>query len=262
MGISRRTALTGGVGAFAGAGLVGGAQAARAAYDHDRPLPFYGGYASLLQPDPTEPVAASARLVWSADTTAKALALTFDDGPAPDWTPRVLAALADADVPATFFCRGDHVVAHGELHRDPHGRHELGNHTWDHADLGRLDFDRARAQLQRCSDAMQRAYGRRPTLFRPPYGHVGGAALAAAASLGLTTVAWSAQFREAQFRDHPERLIDDAVSLVRPGSIVLAHDTGPKERLETIDRLPQFLDRLTSDGWSFHTVSGLLALPR
>ena len=85
-----------------------------------------------------------------------------------------------------------------------------------------------------------------------------GAAVLAAAELGLTTVLWSAQAREDVVADHPDGIVEDLASLVRPGSIVLAHDTGSADRLTTIDRLPRIIERLRADGYELVTVSSLL----
>jgi peptidoglycan/xylan/chitin deacetylase (PgdA/CDA1 family) len=196
--------------------------------------------------------------VWSGDPTARRVALTFDDGPHPDWTPKVLAALEAADAPATFFCLGRNVRDHAVVHRSSVGRHELANHTYEHRDLARLGYDRCRDEIRRTSEAMQAAWGVAPTLFRPPYGHLGGAAVLAAAELGLTTVLWSAQAREDLVAAHPDGIVEDLASLVRPGSIVLAHDTGSSDRLITIERLPRIVERLRADGYELVTVSTLL----
>jgi peptidoglycan/xylan/chitin deacetylase (PgdA/CDA1 family) len=109
---------------------------------------------------------------------------------------------------------------------------------------------------------MKKTYGVPPTLFRPPYGHLGGAAVLAAAEAGLTSVLWSAQAREDLVAGRPDGIVDDIASQVRPGSIVLAHDTGSDDRLITIDRLPAIIRRLRDDGYTFATVSDLLATSR
>jgi peptidoglycan/xylan/chitin deacetylase (PgdA/CDA1 family) len=171
----------------------------------------------------------------------------------------VLAALAAEDVPATFFCLGRNVRDHGDLHHDSLGRHELANHTFDHPDLGRHDWSRCRDEIERTSRLMKETYGVAPRLFRPPYGHLGGATVLAAAEAGLTTVLWSAQAREDLVADRPDGIVDDVASQVRPGSIVLAHDTGSQDRLVTIDRLPAIIRRLRDDGYRFVTVSDLVA---
>jgi len=258
MDISRRRALTGGAGVAVGAV---GAVTARAVADRlaeNTPLPFYGSSASGVRPDRSAPGAESGTVVWGGDPTAHRIALTFDDGPHPDWTPKVLAALDAAEAPATFFCLGRNVRDHAAIHRSSIGRHELANHTYEHPDLARFAYDRCRDEISRTSAEIEKAWGTAPTLFRPPYGHVGGAAVLAAAELGLTTVLWSAQAREDVVADHPDGIVEDLASLVRPGSIVLAHDTGSADRLTTIDRLPRIIERLRADGYELVTVSSLL----
>lgn len=223
------------------------------------PLPFYGGFASAIRPDLSRPTGAGSSLVWRADRTDLACALTFDDGPRPDWTPRVLEALAAENVPGTFFVKGVNVRDHSSIHADSLARHEIGNHTWDHPDLARLDLAACTEQLNRTTEAIHTAYGIVPTLFRPPYGHVGGSAVLAAAQAGLTTVFWSAQFREDLYVNHPAGIADGVAAMIHPGAIVLGHDTGPANRLIAIDNLRAIIDRLRGLGYTFHTVSDLLA---
>ena len=199
-------------------------------------------------------------MVWSGRTDTRRVALTFDDGPMPDWTPQVLAALARHDVPATFFLRGSSVQRHGAIHRASVGTHELGNHTWDHMDLARLGYAECRAQLERTSAIIKQVYGARPIVFRPPYGHLAGSSVLAAAELGLTTVLWSAQMQESLFEDDPVGIVAAARMGAEPGSIILAHDTGPTNRLVTIDNLDAIITGLKADGFGFATVSDLCRL--
>lgn len=258
MEVTRRQALTAAAGAAVGATGAVGAVRLKEHLDQDTPLPFYGSPVSAIRPDRSTPAATAGSVVWAGSGTERHVALTFDDGPHPDWTPRVLAALAAQDVPATFFCLGRNVRDHGDLHRESVGRHELANHTFDHPDLGRRDWSGCRDEIERTSRLMKETYGVAPTLFRPPYGHVGGAALLAAAEAQLTTVLWSAQAREDLVTDRPDGIVEDIAGQVRPGSIVLAHDTGSQDRLVTVDRLPAIIRRLRDDGYTFVTVSTLL----
>jgi peptidoglycan/xylan/chitin deacetylase (PgdA/CDA1 family) len=258
MEVSRRQALTGAAGVAVGAAGAVAAGQLKAHLAEDTPLPFYGSPVSAVHPDRSPPSVASTRIVWSGAADARRVALTFDDGPHPEWTPRVLAALAAENAVATFFCTGRNVRDHGDLHRDSVGHHELANHTFDHPDLGRFALERCRDEIRRTSELMERTYGTAPTLFRPPYGHVGGAALLAAAEAGLTTVMWSAQAREDVVATRPDGIVDDLASQVRAGAIVLAHDTGSPDRLITIDRLRAVIGRLRDDGFTLVTVSDLV----
>ncbi|WP_448062581.1 polysaccharide deacetylase family protein [Cellulomonas hominis] len=116
-----------------------------------------------------------------------------------DWAPQVLTALAECAVPATFFLRRDHVTAHADLRAPPVGRHEYANHTWDHTDLARLVYDGCTDQLVRAGDAIAQHLGARPTLMRPPHGHIAGSTLLACDDLGLTPVLWNLQMIESSF---------------------------------------------------------------
>ena len=224
------------------------------------PLQFYGGFASGIRPDLSPPSAPGSSVVWSGLTDNRRVALTFDDGPMPDWTPRVLRALARHDVPATFFLKGINVLHHGAIHRDSTGTHELGNHTWDHPDLARLNYAECTDQLARTSTIMQKVYGTRPTLFRPPYGHIAGSSFLAAAEQSLTTVLWTAQMNENRFQDEPAGIVASVRSAVQPGSIILCHDTGSSNRLVTINNLDSIITGLKADGFTFTTVSKLCGL--
>lgn len=261
MQVNRREALASAGGVLAGGAVTAAGLVAKDRADASGPLPFYGSPVSAIRPDLSRPGAAGAAVVWRAETRERVLALTFDDGPHPEWTPKVLAALEAEDVPATFFCKGVNVRDHGSLHRGSLDRHELGNHTWDHPDLGRLAYPAVVDQLRRCSEEMERAYGRRPTLFRPPYGHVGGSTVLAAAEAGLTTVLWSTQLHEDRHVGRPAGIVDEVAASVHPGAVVLGHDNGPRVRLVAIDNLRGILARLRADGWAFRTVSGLLGQP-
>lgn len=260
--MNRRAALAGIGGALLGAAAtrVEDTVSFRAPVDDvHKPLPFYGGTASAIRPDLARPTAAGSDLVWRAERTDLVCALTFDDGPRPDWTPQVLEALAAEDVPATFFVKGINVRDHGKLHADSVGRHEIANHTWDHPDLAKLDLAACTDQLDRTTEAIHTAYGKVPTLFRPPYGHVGGSAVLAAAEAGLTTVFWSAQFRENLYVSDPTGIVDGFARTIHPGAIILGHDTGPKNRLVALDNLRGIIGRLKDLGYTFLTVSDLLS---
>jgi peptidoglycan/xylan/chitin deacetylase (PgdA/CDA1 family) len=248
-----------GTSAVGALGMIG-AEKAYAQTHRTTPLQFYGGFASGIHPDQSAPSVPGGSLVWSGPTDTRRIALTFDDGPMPDWTPRVLATLARHDVPATFFLKGINVQRHAGIHRDSIGVHELGNHTWDHPDLARLGYAECTDQLARTSAIMGQVYGTRPTLFRPPYGHLAGSSFLAAAEQGFTTVLWSAQANESRFTGKPSGIVASVRSAAKPGSIFLCHDTGPSNRLVTIDNLDAIITGLKADGFAFATVSQLCGL--
>lgn len=257
--VTRRELLRGGAAAAAGALVTGGAVAGWTAYDGSQPLPFYGGPESGVRPDLSPPGASRESVLWRGPQgSPPSIALTFDDGPLPEWTPRVLAALAEHEVPATFFVKGVNVRDHGAIHRDSQ-EHEIANHTWDHPDLTRLPYAAVTEQIRRCTEVIEDTYGRSPRFFRPPYGHLGGSTVLAAAEAGLPLVLWSMQFREADFQESPDGIIDAVTRQAHAGAIVLGHDCGTSTRLIAIDRLSAIIAALKDRGFRFATLSQLLA---
>lgn len=257
--MNRRSALRNAL--VAAGGVTAGVAGAKSyeAYQASYPLPFYEGPAATIHPDrKTPPKHPRTPVVWSVNTTKKLIALTFDDGPMPQWTPDVLAILAEQKVRATFFLIGRNVRDHGEILADKATDHEFGNHTWQHLDLARMDYDAAFEALNSTHVQIAQTLGREPAIFRPPYGHLAGAALLAAADLGYATILWNLQMLESDYASRQEGLVDYIVDGAQPGTIVLAHDTGPKDRLVAIHGLPAMIQRLKSAGFEFVTVSELL----
>ena len=120
------------------------------------------------------------------------IALTFDDGPNPSATPRLLEALARHNVRATFFLIGSFARLEPALTREiAAAGHLVGNHTMTHPFLPRLGYQQIRAQLSDCNRALEDIIGRRPNLFRPPHGARSPAVFRAAAALHLEVVQWN-----------------------------------------------------------------------
>src|SRR5678810_671717 len=99
------------------------------------------------------------------------IAMTFDDGPSATLTPKLLDILAAHNIKATFFVLGEMVAEHPEiLARAAREGHEIASHSWSHPNLAKMSQEGVRSQLQRTDDEIKTAAGKRPTLFRPPYG--------------------------------------------------------------------------------------------
>ncbi|MBW6440312.1 polysaccharide deacetylase family protein [Actinoplanes hulinensis] len=252
--VMRAALLTAGGAAF---GAVGKDTLSQA-FGWDRP-PVSGGYAAAADA-PEALRTANLTIRYFVETTEPVVAFTFDDGPGPQWTPMVLDALDQANIPATFFMVGQNLEEHAGLVRDRMGRHEIGNHSWSHDDLATLDRAGVETELSRTHDMIKEVFHRETTLLRPPYGHLGGSTVLAADHFGYEIVLWSHLMREKYFQDDPDGQIRDIVDNVRPGSIILAHDVGKPHRLVSLRGLSAMFSGLKARGFRFATVSELAAL--
>jgi peptidoglycan/xylan/chitin deacetylase (PgdA/CDA1 family) len=197
-------------------------------------------------------------LLWRVRTDRRAIALTFDDGPDPRWTPRVLDLLGEAGARATFFCCGEPARRHPDLVRRAARLGEVGNHSWSHPDLATLGDDPLDDELDGTHRLLAGITGRVPTLFRPPYGNLRGAVLLAAARHGYHVALWSDMVQRAAAT--PGADVARLLARAAPGQILLAHD-GRGDRAGTLARLPALLRGLRQDGFELVTVSELLGPP-
>ncbi|MFB7470277.1 polysaccharide deacetylase family protein [Kitasatospora sp. NPDC056184] len=205
-------------------------------------------------------LASDGRLVAGGLGAEPLVALTFDDGPHPEFTPRVLDVLHRHEAPAAFFCIGLHALAHpGVVRRIAEAGQTLGNHSWSHAylpDLGPIGLAR---QLGHTRDALAEACGDdRPIRWlRPPYGGRSPELLRAVAESGLVTVLWDVDAKDWS-RPGPEAVAERVLSQVRPGSVILLHDGGG-DRSQTVAALPAVITGLRARGYRIVTLDALLA---
>jgi peptidoglycan-N-acetylglucosamine deacetylase len=264
----RRRAFLGG-GAAAVAGLAGG----RALLDRHDDRQVRELTASAVPAAPGWRLGQQ-RLIWSVPTITPLAALTFDDGPDPELTPRILEVLAEHDVQATFNVMGWNALKHPDLVRAVVAAgHELGNHTWTHQDLAFASAGQTRRQLDRGRQAIEQTAGVRPRFFRPPRGNLTGSAIQSAAELGYDVLLWSVT-RGSAGVGTPASVADHLVRTVARGDVVALHDgigrgtfyprgAGAHElrarRLVEVQALPAALERLLGRGLRLVTVSALLA---
>lgn len=189
---------------------------------------------------------ASARLVVRG-----AVALTFDDGPDPTWTPQVLALLARAHVHATFCLVGRLAAAHPELVKAIlAGGHSLCNHTWDHDEqLPSRSASAIRSNLARASTAIKAAGGRAPLLFRAPGGNWSPAVEAEARAQHMAPLKWTVDPRDWS-RPGTSAILANVFGHLRPGGVILLHDGGGN-RAQTLAALPVLLRQLPTEGFRF-----------
>jgi peptidoglycan/xylan/chitin deacetylase (PgdA/CDA1 family) len=203
----------------------------------------------------------STQVVWKVDTDEKLLALTFDDGPSPQWTAKILDVLAAKRAPATFNLVGKAALDYSELvRREMSARHQIENHTWSHADLAFASAKDADFQIRRGAEVIESITGRRPTYFRPPRGDLSGTALAAAARTQADIMLWSLQLHERTWG--VDGNVRHVMGRLTPGTILLAHDQGGPHRDIGLKALPLIIDQARDRGYEFVTVSDLVAAGR
>jgi peptidoglycan/xylan/chitin deacetylase (PgdA/CDA1 family) len=188
------------------------------------------------------------------------IALTFDDGPDPEATPRLLRLLGERGVRATFFLIGERAARHPGLVRAiAADGHEVGNHTWRHRNAWLLSPAAAAAEITEGARILGEILGRAPRLYRPPWGIVSLSSLVTARRLGLVTVLWSVQHEGLRPRP-PAAQLRHVTDRLHDGAIVDLHDApglpGAPERL--LAMLPGLLDALRAREYSAVPVGELL----
>lgn len=202
-------------------------------------------------------------VVGRGDAGARELFLTFDDGPDPDTTPRVLAILEELEVPAAFFVIGRRALRHPDLVRAAWtAGHEIGNHTWDHAKLDRAGPRRIRSQLLRTHRVLRDLTGSAPTHFRAPHGFKNPFVAREAGRLGYRLIGWSVDVRD-YWRPGAEVIRGRIRRRLAPGAILLLHD-GDGERAEgdrsqTADALPGIIEDARERGYTFGRLAELVS---
>jgi len=196
-------------------------------------------------------------VLYKADTRAKVVALTFDDGPDPIYTPRVLAILRRYGVRATFFETGRQVQAYPQVARMVVAEgHVVGNHTWSHPYLERKSARGVGSEMEGGEICLEKTLRLRSHLFRPPRGHWNPIIFREARREGDHIILWTVAL-EHHDAPTPRAMVARALRLVQPGSILLMHDGAHVSREKTVEALPLLLDGLRRRGYRCVTVPEL-----
>ena len=186
----------------------------------------------------------------AAAGSAGVVYLTFDDGPAPAWTPRVLELLARYRARATFFVLGRSAAAHPNLVRQEFAAgHGVGNHTWSHRRLTGLRGAQLAAEVSATSAAIQWITGAPVRCLRPPFAAVDAASADRVRALGLRLVLWDVD-PDDWLRPGARTIAGRVLGRVRSGDVVLMHDGGG-DRSQTMAALEQVLATLSARGFRF-----------
>ena len=198
---------------------------------------------------------------WRGPTHGRRIALTFDDGPDPLWTPRIAETLAARDVRSTFFLVGRRAHAHPDAVRAiTEAGHEIASHGWSHRNLWFCSPRRTEEEVVRAQDRLAELTGTAPRFFRPPWGMVNASLFGVLRRANLSCVFWSIQ--PEGLRPQPaDAQTTHVLARAHAGAIVDLHDAdgvpGASERLAAA--LPAMIDGLRDQGYTLMPLGELLS---
>lgn len=213
------------------------------------------------------------RIIWSVETDSPLAALTFDDGPDPRFTPRILDALSAHSLKATFFALGHNAARHPALLREVvEAGHEVGSHGWRHLNLADASPDETRLEIVKGTEMVEHHAQVPVRAFRPPYGRFNEVAIRLLATRPEDMYVWSVTRGQLSWQD-PRQVARYVASEAGSGDIVDLHDGIGRgtfnpgreftrrlvaRRGVEIDALPEILERASAAGLRFTTVSNLM----
>lgn len=202
-------------------------------------------------------VSAEAKVYRKKDSVGKKIALTFDDGPHPRLTPKILEVLEKYNIKATFFVIGQNVEYYPDAMKLlAESGCEIGNHTFTHRDLREMSEGNIMNELKRAQEVLSDRYGASPSILRPPRGMYGDSLRSVAKELDLDIILWSIDTRD-WAHTPSEKIAENILSNVSEGDIILMHDYVAGES-PTCRALEMFIPELISRGYEFVTVSELI----
>lgn len=202
--------------------------------------------------------------IFRVSSSDKLVALTFDDGPSPVWTPKILDELSKAGVKATFFMLGEHAAKYPEVARRVAGEgHEIGNHTYDHHVLIYYTMEELEKEIKYAENVIKGVTGVTTMYFRPPKAWLTQDEKVKIGRMGYKVILWSLNSKD-WVAFHDKQITSYILRRVRPGDIILFHDSGGAftaeggDRAQTVKTIPRLVKKLKERGFKFVTISELL----
>jgi peptidoglycan-N-acetylglucosamine deacetylase len=205
--------------------------------------------ARAAHPSPSRRAAPQVRTEphYTLPQVGNAIVLSFDDGPDPTYTPRLLDTLREHDVRATFFVCGEMVSYWPDLvRRAVDEGHVIGNHTWTHPELPKLPPGRIRSEMGRTSEIVERTTGHAPVWFRAPYGWWNRDTFEIGAEMGMEPLAWTVDTNDWQ-KPGTRSIVRAVEQGIGPGRVFLSHDGGGN-RSQTVRAVRTYLPALAARG--------------
>lgn len=197
------------------------------------------------------------RKLSSVAVSGMYVAFTFDDGPHPTYTPKILDILNKYNAKATFFVLGSRVNSSPAIvARMVNEGHEVGVHTWNHPSLTKVPMATVRSEMERTISAIQKASNYTPRTMRPPYGAINANLVDFFAhQYGMSTIMWSIDTNDWR-KPGVQAVVNEAVNKARPGSIILIHDI----HASSYQAVEGIVSGLIARGFKLVTVSQLMAM--
>ncbi len=197
------------------------------------------------------------KILCSAKTNQKEIAISFDDGPVTNYTPGILQLLKQANIKATFFCIGNRIAGNetilNQIKEDGHiiGNHSYSHHFW----FDMFSSKKMMHDLRLMDEELKRVTGLQAKLFRPPYGVTNPNLKKAIIAGNYTPVGWSVRSMDTVIKDE-KKLLDKISSSLKPGAVFLFHDTSAT----TLKVLPAFIKEVKNRGYHIVPLDKLLHL--
>ena len=192
--------------------------------------------------------------VFSGPYNKAEVALTFDDGPDPVFTPQILDKLQRYGVKATFFLLGVNIEKYPEIvKRIAAEGHTIGNHTYDHPKLTEISDEAYHNQIQKADELIQNLVGYKPKFFRPTYGAINENQVQWATEKGMMVVQWSIDTLDWKGLS-AETITQTVIANILPGSIILQHNAAGVPLQGSVDALDQIIPQIQGMGARFVTL--------
>ena len=186
----------------------------------------------------------------------KYIAITFDDGPHPVHTVRLLEELKKREAKGTFFVLGQEVEEYPEILRQIVAEgHEVGNHSFTHPHLSELLALEIYQEIQCCQNSIEKIIGQKPRIFRPPFGDINETLLGICQQMDKALVMWSADAQDWRVND-VDLIVENVLAGELDFGIILMHDVHE----HSVDAACIIMDKLCAQGYKFETVSRLFEL--
>jgi len=205
------------------------------------------------------------KVLWRGNR--RGVALTFDDGPHPFYTPRVLEILERFQAKASFFVIGKHLEKHGDLVASmSRAGHVVGNHSYGHfRTMSLLSSPKIRQEILQCQKEVGKWVGYQPRFYRQPAGFRNPKIFGILKELGMNMVGWQVRAFDTQLRD-PQTIARKILEKIQPGGVILLHDGSDSEqnqdRTPTLEALPAILQGLKDRELEFLTLDELFGVSK